>query len=80
MILKINKQEEVICQKLIIDSKEYEVDPVVKANYDAMQAKLDAAEQRSSNVEKVEGERDALQSQVDNLTKNCKQRRKLFDW
>ncbi|CAM2949065.1 MULTISPECIES: DUF2213 domain-containing protein [Enterococcus] len=55
--------------KLIIDSKEYEVDPVVKANYDAMQAKLDASEQRSSNVEKVEGERDALQSQVDNLTK-----------
>ncbi|EPF4505839.1 DUF2213 domain-containing protein [Enterococcus faecalis] len=55
--------------KLIIDSKEYEVDPVIKANYDAMQAKLDAAEQRSTNAEKVEGERDALQSQVDNLTK-----------
>lgn len=40
---------------LKIDSKDYEVDPVVKANYDAMQAKLDAAEQKASNVETVEG-------------------------
>lgn len=54
---------------LKIDSKDYEVDPVVKANYDAMQAKLDAAEQKASNVESIEGQRDALQAQVDNLTK-----------
>ncbi len=43
--------------------------------------KLDVAEQRSSNVEKVEGERDALQSQVDNLTKELQTaKEKLFDW
>ncbi|MBJ1785717.1 DUF2213 domain-containing protein [Enterococcus faecalis] len=62
--------------KLIIDSKEYEVDPVVKANYDAMQAKLDAAEQRSSNVEKLEGERDALKAQIDKLNKEIDEAKK----
>ncbi|MGX7129305.1 DUF2213 domain-containing protein [Enterococcus wangshanyuanii] len=53
---------------LRIDNKDYEVDPVIKANYDAMEAKLDAAEQKASNVEAIEGQRDALQAQVDNLT------------
>lgn len=53
---------------LKIDNKDYEVDPVIKANYDAMTAKLDAAEQKASNVETIEGQRDALQAQVDNLT------------
>ncbi|WP_287146270.1 DUF2213 domain-containing protein [Enterococcus faecalis] len=62
--------------KLIIDSKEFEVDSIVKAKFESLEAKLDAAEQRKANVEKLEGERDALKAQIDKLNKEIDEAKK----
>lgn len=53
---------------LRIDSKEYEVDSVVKARVDALEAQLETATNKAANVDAVTGERDALQAQVTTLT------------
>ena len=62
--------------KLIIDSKEFEVDSIVKAKFESLEAKLDVAEQRKANVEKLEGERDALKAQIDKLNKEIDEAKK----
>jgi hypothetical protein len=62
--------------KLIIDSKEFEVDSIVKAKFESLEAKLDAAEQRKAKVEKLEGERDALKAQIDKLNKEIDEAKK----
>ncbi|EAE0558696.1 DUF2213 domain-containing protein [Listeria monocytogenes] len=54
--------------KLKIDSKEYEVDSAVKSRMDALEAQLEAANIKAGNVDKLEGERDALQTQLDDKT------------
>lgn len=50
--------------KLIIDSNEFEVDSVVKARIDTLQAKLDTEKEKAKSVETLTGERDALQVQL----------------
>ncbi|MCI3027696.1 DUF2213 domain-containing protein [Desemzia sp. C1] len=50
--------------KLLIDSKEFEVDSVVKARIDTLEAQLTAEKAKSSNVDTITGERDALQTQL----------------
>ncbi|EAA0329194.1 DUF2213 domain-containing protein [Listeria monocytogenes] len=50
---------------LKIDSKEYEVDSVVKSRFDALEAKLDAANAKVAQVDTLEGERDGLKTKLD---------------
>lgn len=53
---------------LKIDNKDYEVDSVVKARVDALEAQLEAAKTKAGGIDAVTGERDALQAQVTSLT------------
>ena len=53
---------------LKIDNKDYEVDPVVKARVDALEAQLETANTKAGGVDSLTGERDALQAQVTTLT------------
>lgn len=48
-----------------IDNKEYEVDPVVKSRMDALEAQTALAEAKVKDVDKLSGERDALQAKLD---------------
>ncbi|EHU8535101.1 DUF2213 domain-containing protein [Listeria monocytogenes] len=50
---------------LKIDSKEYEVDSVVKSRFDALEAKLDAANAKATKADALEGERDGLKTKLD---------------
>ena len=48
-----------------IDGKEYEVDSAVKSFIEALTAKVDAADVKLKNVDKLEGERDAEKARAD---------------
>ncbi|EKM0740880.1 DUF2213 domain-containing protein [Listeria monocytogenes] len=50
---------------LKIDNKEYEVDSVVKSRFDALEAKLDAANAKAAKADTLEGERDGLKTKLD---------------
>lgn len=50
--------------KLVIDSAEFEVDSAVKLKVDALEAQLETAKTKSGELDKVTGERDALQTQL----------------
>lgn len=50
---------------LKIDNKEYEVDSVVKSRFDALEAKLDAANTKAAKSDTLEGERDGLKTKLD---------------
>ncbi|MFF5994272.1 DUF2213 domain-containing protein [Lysinibacillus sp. KU-BSD001] len=56
-----------------IDGKEYEVDPVVKAHMEALQAKLDNAETKAAQVDVVQGRHDALEVKLQNTEKELKE-------
>ena len=53
-----------IMGKLVIDSVEFEVDSAVKLKVDALEAQLDAANGKVSDLDKLTGERDALKTQL----------------
>lgn len=50
-----------------IDSVDYEVDSVVKARIDALEAQVESSNVKASEVDKITGERDALQAKVNTL-------------
>lgn len=47
-----------------IDSKDYEVDPVVKAHLEAQQARLDAAEMKAKEIDALQGRVDAYEATI----------------
>ncbi|MBC2148098.1 DUF2213 domain-containing protein [Listeria booriae] len=51
--------------KLVFDGKEIEVDPLVKANFETLESKLETATTRAASADKLEGERDSLKVQLD---------------
>lgn len=53
--------------KIKIDSKDYEVDPVVKARVDALEAQVEVNKDKAAQLDTVTGERDALQTQKTQL-------------
>lgn len=59
-----NKKGGLKMPKLIIDSNEYEVEPVVKARIDTLEAQLAAERTKAESVDTITGERDALQTQL----------------
>lgn len=50
--------------KLVIDSTDYEVDAVVKARVDTLEAQLEAANAKVADLDKITGARDALQTKL----------------
>lgn len=53
-----------------IDSKDYEVDSVVKARIDALDAQVEVNKDKAAQLDKVTGERDALQTKNTQLEKD----------
>lgn len=53
--------------KIIIDSKEIEVDSIVKARIDTLEAQLETAQTKVSDSDSLAGERDALKTKVTQL-------------
>lgn len=51
--------------KYKFDGNEYEVDAAVKAHLDSLEAKLDAAETKAANADKLQAKADALQAKYD---------------
>ena len=64
-----NKQGGNNMSQVRIDNKDYEVDSVVKARIDALEAQVTAANVQAGEVDKITGERDGLKTQVVTLEK-----------
>ncbi|WP_239256678.1 DUF2213 domain-containing protein [Listeria ilorinensis] len=58
---------------LKFDGKDFEVDSVVKANFDSLQSKLDAANAKAEKVDALEGERDGLKTQLEKTEADLKE-------
>lgn len=59
-----------------IDSVDYEVESVVKSRIDALEAQVESAKSKTADLDKITGERDALQAKSDKLAEELESEKK----